>query len=372
MTYGGGAEGDNPAAPSTGTFGRVLDLRVRAVLATARRAPFHEREGVKSAVLVVWLVGSLAVLVAADLDPLAVVAVAASVGVVLACGLLTVGHETMHRPLAAPRGPGWWTARLFGMTMGLGEPWWRAKHNITHHGGVPDGGRAGEGPVDLGPVARMAPSQAWHPWHVAQPLYLPLLFPLHLLMMVGASTAFAWTGRTSGHQVVAATPGWRASQLGRNLCVPIVLVATGLTRHGAVPVLASTLLVAAVAGTTLSLALAVEPVHRGLAQRPAQRGGEAWSRWQVDVAMTIDTPNALTVWLVGGLNYHTEHHLYPRAPLHRLGEVSRVVRATCDEFGVPYHRYAGYPSSWRGFLAFAHQMGRVPTPADPAELATLS
>jgi fatty acid desaturase len=41
-------------------------------------------------------------------------------------------------------------------------------------------------------------------------------------------------------------------------------------------------------------------------------------------------------WLMGGLNYQIEHHLFPSMPRPHLARARSIVREHCDAVGVPY------------------------------------
>lgn len=45
---------------------------------------------------------------------------------------------------------------------------------------------------------------------------------------------------------------------------------------------------------------------------------------------------SLVSWLMGGLDYQVEHHMFPTAPRHNLPLIAHKVRAACREHGVPY------------------------------------
>jgi fatty acid desaturase len=58
---------------------------------------------------------------------------------------------------------------------------------------------------------------------------------------------------------------------------------------------------------------------------------------------------ALTDFWYGGLNYQIEHHLFPTMARNRLAEAQRIVKAFCDERGVPYHATGLFASYREGF-----------------------
>ncbi|WP_084678683.1 fatty acid desaturase family protein [Actinopolymorpha alba] len=72
-------------------------------------------------------------------------------------------------------------------------------------------------------------------------------------------------------------------------------------------------------------------------------------------------------WLVdvglGGLNYQIEHHLFPSMPTPNLRRAQPIVRAYCEEIGIPYHE-SGLISSYAQALGHLHDVGApLRTPA---------
>ena len=47
--------------------------------------------------------------------------------------------------------------------------------------------------------------------------------------------------------------------------------------------------------------------------------------------------NRLLSWYVGGLNYQVEHHLFPSICHVHYRKISKIVKETAEEYGVPYH-----------------------------------
>jgi fatty acid desaturase len=59
---------------------------------------------------------------------------------------------------------------------------------------------------------------------------------------------------------------------------------------------------------------------------------------------------------LGGLNHQIEHHLFPSMPSANLRRAKPVVRAFCEEIGVPYHE-TGLIASYRLALRHLHRVG---------------
>ena len=62
---------------------------------------------------------------------------------------------------------------------------------------------------------------------------------------------------------------------------------------------------------------------------------KSWNVQQIESNMNIICPWYMD-WFHGGLNFHIEHHLYPRLARNKLREASVKVRAVCLTHGIQY------------------------------------
>jgi fatty acid desaturase len=60
-------------------------------------------------------------------------------------------------------------------------------------------------------------------------------------------------------------------------------------------------------------------------------------------------------WLMGGLNYQIEHHLFPSKPRPHLARARAIVREHCDAVGVPYTE----TTLWRSYGIVIDYLNRV-------------
>jgi fatty acid desaturase len=70
----------------------------------------------------------------------------------------------------------------------------------------------------------------------------------------------------------------------------------------------------------------------------------------------------LTDYVLGGLNYQIEHHLFPKMPRPNLRHAQSVVRAYCDAHDLGYTQTSAM-RSYTQVLAHLHEVGaalRVP------------
>ena len=65
----------------------------------------------------------------------------------------------------------------------------------------------------------------------------------------------------------------------------------------------------------------------------------------------------VTDWMMGGLNYQIEHHLFPSMPRANLRKAQPIVRAYCERIGMPYTS-TGLLDSYAEGLRHMHEVGR--------------
>jgi linoleoyl-CoA desaturase len=84
--------------------------------------------------------------------------------------------------------------------------------------------------------------------------------------------------------------------------------------------------------------------------------------WAVHELMTTSnyaTASKLVTWLVGGLNFQIEHHLFPNVSHIHYFAISRIVRETCREFNLPYNEYPSVFSAIRSHIRHMRNLGRI-------------
>lgn len=61
-----------------------------------------------------------------------------------------------------------------------------------------------------------------------------------------------------------------------------------------------------------------------------------WAVHQMRTTMNFATNDSLFSWMVGGLNYQVEHHLFPTICHVHYNKISEIVKQTAKEFDLPY------------------------------------
>ena len=75
--------------------------------------------------------------------------------------------------------------------------------------------------------------------------------------------------------------------------------------------------------------------------------------------------NKALSWYIGGLNYQIEHHLFPQTCSIHYPTISKIVRETAEEHGVPYHYHPTLMDAMGSHYRMLKTFGRDATIAQP-------
>jgi linoleoyl-CoA desaturase len=274
---------------------------------------------------------------------------------------LNVQHDGGHR--AYSRHP--WVNRLMALTLELigGSSYlWRWKHGVFHHTYVNVTGHDTD--IDLGSLARLAPHQRRLPFHRWQHLYL---WPLYGLLTIKWQCLDDFRklvrGRINQHRVPRPT--------GRELVIFIAGKVVFFALAFAIPMqfhsLGVVLCYYGVSGMVMGFLLSVvfQVAHCvEEAEFPAPRTStgrldHAWAVHQAETSVDFSRRSRVTSWLLGGLNFQIEHHLFPRISHVHYPAISRLVEQTCREFGI---KYTVHRSFWAGIGSHFRWLRRMGMP----------
>jgi linoleoyl-CoA desaturase len=337
-----------------GAFSADLKAQVDAhvALVPARRWRLFLKTALCFAWLISWWVG----VVFFFTQPLIIALGAMAIGVGMAAIGFNVQHDGGHR--AASDSSGVNHLMAFGLDFVGGSSYvWHWKHNVHHHTNPNLVGLDVD--IDVQPFLRQAPEQRWHPAHRYQHLYVWFLYAL-----LGVKWHFVddfhdvLVGRI-GTQQMPRPRGWdlvgfvggKLFFYSWSLIIPLMLHPIGWV-----------LLVHLLASVTVSLCLAstFQAAHCvEEANFPAHDAPQVeWAVHQVRTCADFAQHNALWSWLLGGLNFQTEHHLFPRLSHVQLVAVAPVVRRVCEAHGLTYAVNPTFGAALASHVRWLRRMGQ--------------
>ena len=139
------------------------------------------------------------------------------------------------------------------------------------------------------------------------------------------------------------------------IVLPIMLL-------GFVQWLVGFLIIAMFAGFVLSivfqLAHTVEETTFPVPDADINRIENEWAIHQIETTANFATKNKLISWLVGGLNFQIEHHLFPKISHIHYPAISKIIKETCQEYGVKYIEFRKMRHAVASHSAHLRNMGR--------------
>lgn len=215
---------------------------------------------------------------------------------------------------------------------------WMNKHNIIHHtytniDGVDDD-------IEIKPFMRMTPTQKKYKLHRFQHFYFWFLYCLLLILWVFAFDYVKYFKKKIGSvpikkfSVMEHITFWVAKVFYYSIMVIIPIIKIGFIKW-----MVGFLIISMFAGLVLSmvfqLAHTVEETAFPLPVAPNNIENE-WAIHQVQTTANFATKNKLVCWLVGGLNFQIEHHLFPKISHVHYPAISKIIKQTCEEFNIQY------------------------------------
>ncbi len=284
-------------------------------------------------------------------------------------------HDGGHQAYSQRR----WINRMMALTLDLvgGSSYiWQWKHARFHHTWVNVAGHDSD--IDLGVLGRLSPLQPRRWWHRWQHVYL---WPLY------AVTAIRWHLYGDFRDMLTGTVGERpfdrprGADLAGFVIGKLVFLALAfgvpLLLHPVGTVVLFYALVSAVAGLLLAMVFQMaHVVEQAAFPVPDETGCQMdapWAIHQLETTVDFARGNRLLSWLIGGLNFQIEHHLFPRISHVHYPRVARVVEAACREFGLPYLEHRTFGAGIASHYRWLRQLGRADGATGPeSRLATAS
>jgi linoleoyl-CoA desaturase len=85
-----------------------------------------------------------------------------------------------------------------------------------------------------------------------------------------------------------------------------------------------------------------------------------WAIHQLETTSNFAPKSTIMYWLIGGLNYQVEHHLFPNICHVHYKKLSKIVKATAEEFNLPYHSEPTFFSALRSHGKMLRKLGIAP------------
>jgi len=250
--------------------------------------------------------------------------------------------------------------------LGISSYAWRVKHNVAHHTYTNIDGFDDD--ATQTPLARFTPSQPAKPWYRFQQYYI---WPMYTLMglrwqTIGDFAAFA--RGTIGESAVRAPRGWNLAGViaGKAFFITWAIVIPLLVYPWWAVVAAYVgfgMVVSLIMAVTFQLAHCVEEASFASADELREER-RIWAVHEVETTVDFCPRNPVLTWMLGGLNFQIEHHLFPRVPHTHYPKIAEIVRRNCIKHGVRYSFHPSLGRALRSHFIHLRTMGRLGLPPE--------
>jgi linoleoyl-CoA desaturase len=243
--------------------------------------------------------------------------------------------------------------------LGVSSYAWRVRHNVAHHTYTNIDGHDGD--ITQMPIARLVPAQPAKPWYRFQYLYIWPLYSFMGLRLQTMGDFAALRGSTIGSSTLHAP---RRGDLAAFIAGKLTFVTWALV----IPLFFYPWWIVALSFLGVSLALsltmvivfqlahcveeAASPSPEELRLHP-----QIWAVHQVESTVDFCPRNPVLTWLLGGLNFQIEHHLFPRVPHTHYPQIARIVRRSAEKHGVRYTVQASFRDAIGSHARHLRSMG---------------
>jgi linoleoyl-CoA desaturase len=238
---------------------------------------------------------------------------------------------------------------------------WNNKHNIIHHtytniDGVDDD-------IEIKPLLRMCKTQKKYFIHRYQHIYVWLLYTLLLIVWLFVSDYTKYFRQKIGDVPLKKMSAFdhvafwvaKLGYLFMMVALPIYMIGFSSWLIG---FLTFTLFAGFVLSIVFQLAHTVEETAFPVPEGDTNKIENEWAIHQLQTTANFATRNKLISWLVGGLNFQIEHHLFPKISHIHYPAISQIIKKTCEDFNIRYIEYRKMRHAIISHASYLKRMGR--------------
>ncbi len=282
-------------------------------------------------------------------------------------GMAGVGLSVMHDACHGAYSKNSKVNKFVGSVMhiiGGSDTNWKIQHNVLHHSFTNIDGHDED--IDTNGLMRFSPNQERKKFHRWQVFYAPFLYGLMTFFWFIAKD-FLGLVRYKEMDLLKSQKTTFRKELTSLIISRIVYSAIfiGLPLYFvAMPwygTLACFFLMHFVCG--LILALVFQPAHvitetEFFVPDENLSVENNWAIHQMKTTANFANKSFFFSWFVGGLNFQVEHHLFPNICHVHYKKISKIVKETANEYGVPYHSEKTFFAALRNHFTMINRLGK--------------
>lgn len=245
--------------------------------------------------------------------------------------------------------------------LGASSYMWNSKHNIIHHTYTNIEGMDDD--IEAGIFLRLAPAQRHYKMHRYQHLYFWALYGLLYLFWVFFTDYKKYFRQKVGNVPIPKMAftdhlmfwAFKINHIALYVLLPIYLVGFWSWLVGFTVYAFSCGFVLSI---VFQLAHTVTEASFPQALQPENKMQDEWALHQLKTTANFATDNKIITWLIGGLNYQVEHHLFPKISHIHYPAISKIIKKYCEDRGLPYLEHSKMQLAIQSHRRHLKAMGR--------------
>jgi len=275
-----------------------------------------------------------------------------------------IGFNIMHDGAHGSFSKYKWVNQLAALSLnflGANNFMWKTKHNVIHHAYTNIDGLDDD--IDAKPFLRLCDTQKHYKVHKYQHWYFWAAYSLLYLYWVFVTDFRKYfSGKVGSVPLAKMSVADHISFWGFKALYVVMFVVVPIYTVGVIPWLIGFASLGLFAGFVLSivfqLAHTVEDTHFPHANVETNRMEDEWAIHQIKTTANFATKNKVVCWLVGGLNFQIEHHLFPKISHIHYPDISKIIKKACQEYGIHYIEYSRVRYAVASHVSHLKQMGQ--------------
>ncbi len=281
-------------------------------------------------------------------------------------GMAGIGMGIMHDAIHGSYSKSQTLNRFLGYSMniiGANATVWKLQHNVLHHTytNIHDA----DDDINMPFFLRFSPHTKKYKIHKFQFLYVWFFYSISTISWITAKdfirlTRYQKMGlidtRIEFQKDLLYLTLWKLVYYAYVIVLPIIILpfAPWIT-------ILAFISMHMVTGLVISCVFQVAHIMPGIDYPQANIDGEINSNWTVHQLLTTSNfspKSSIFSWLIGGLNYQVEHHLFPNICHVHYKAISPIVKQTALDYGIPYNEKSTFVAALSDHIKMLKFLGR--------------
>lgn len=271
---------------------------------------------------------------------------------------VNVSHDALHGSYSSNAV----VNRVLGYTydvLGLSSWVWKITHNYNHH--IFTNIHGMDHDIDKAILLRFSPNDKLYPFHYYQNWYIFFLYTLTGLNWIWFSD-YAFYFRESKKRLPPSDEAFlffffKLLNLLIFVAVPLAVIPLPWWQ-----ILIGYACMQMAGGFTVALIFQLAHLVENVDFPEPDKAGvmqNSWGLHEIATTSNFATDNPLINFFCGGLNFQIEHHLFPQVCHIHYRNISKIVRKTIEDYGLPYHENLTFSAAVLSHLRLLKKLGRV-------------